>query len=139
MSRDTPEQRPQLPLLEELAAQEHSQWSSWTQYMLDTLEGELKAKGHWGEPVMGDSPGDASQLIRNMHEAATAMSDPAGGALQLLRNLECVQRWRRQLKTDYRDLSEQEKCSDRKEVEIKFPLYKRAVFRQANAETQDPS
>jgi len=39
-------------------------------------------------------------------------------------NLDCVQRWQRQMKTRYVDLSKQEKESDRKVVREKLPLYR---------------
>jgi len=41
-----------------------------------------------------------------------------------IESLPCVIRWRRQIATDYKDLSEREKESDRRVVRQKLPVYR---------------
>ena len=80
------------PDIEACAALEHSVWARWAEYMLDTMQKEIK---EWG--IVG-----------------------AGEAVE---KLNCVKRWRRQIDTNYKDLSEEEKESDRKIVREKLKIY----------------
>ena len=89
-----------IPLIEELAAQEHASWTGWTKWMLGRIEAELKENHPLGAgehlfAVLGDLP--------------------------------CVRRWRSQVARPYERLSEKEKESDRKEVREKWDLYERSV------------
>ena len=78
--------------MEELASQEHEQWSGWMRYMLGEIEKEAD-----------------QSLIHALNE------------------LPCMQRWRGQMVTSYEDLPERHKESDRKEVRLKMPLYRRSA------------
>ncbi len=90
----------EIPLLEELAAQEHASWANWAQYELDTLEKQV----------------DHKTSAEDMFDAED------------FRNLPGVQRWRRQIKTPYAELSEREKESDRGIVRKKYDLYRKAAL-----------
>lgn len=96
-----------VPLLEELASQEHESWSNWAQYELNQIERELAERRKTAVGASG-----------RLEESA----------LDAFRALECVQRWRRQIKTPYAELSEKEKESDRGIVRKKYDLYRKAAL-----------
>ena len=85
--------------IEVLAAAEHESWSGWTKWMLGQIEKELR-------PAIDEAGRDGE--------------DP----MLAFENLPCVQRWRRQMKTPYAELSEKEKESDRKEAREKVKVYR---------------
>jgi len=87
--------------IEELAAQEHGQWQKWTEWMLDKIEEEI-----------------GSSMIR---------PDLKEQIVFVLGELQCVKRWRRQIRQPYAKLTEKEKESDRKEVQLKLPAYRKAI------------
>ncbi len=95
--------------MEALAAQEHESWAKWTRWML----GEIDQAIHEGSHVNGEP------LAKAKLRAELSITVMEG-----LRKLDCVKRWRRQMKTRYVDLSEKEKESDRKVVREKLPLYR---------------
>lgn len=87
--------------IEELAAQEHGQWQGWTAWMLDKIEEEI----------------GSSRVRPDLKEQI----------LFVLSELQCVKRWRRQIQQPYAELTEREKESDRKEVRLKLPVYRKAI------------
>lgn len=97
-SRKPHDRLPSAGDMEQLAAGEHKSWSGWTKWMLSEIEKEAASR-----------PGDGRTWT------------------SLLNSLPCVQRWRRQMATDYAGLSEKEKESDRKEVRKRWALYREAV------------
>ena len=86
--------------MEALAAQEHESWSKWTRWMLEEIEKEAKKRA-------ASEVGQGWMRFTNQ-----------------LHKLDCVQRWERQVRTRYVDLSEREQESDRKVVREKLPLYR---------------
>lgn len=72
-------------LREKLATIEHAQWAHWTRYMLDEIARTLGHNTTWTNSAMAE----------------------------LFEGVSCVQRWRRQIETDYDELTEKEKDSDR--------------------------
>ena len=80
--------------IEGLAFAEHKSWSGWTSYMLSTMQEELAKQ----------SPGISFEGV--------------------IGSLPCVRRWDRQMSTDYADLSEKEKESDRKVAREKLKVYR---------------
>ena len=94
--------------IEALAAQEHRSWIKWTCYMLDEIEKEMDG---WCYEVGG------------LNEAP-----------ELFKHLSCIQRWKKQMKTPYEDLSEKEKESDREVVREKLPLYRPLKQEKVDAE-----
>ena len=80
-------------------------------YVLNDIKEELSAIEHerW------------SHWQKYMHSKATRNPD---GSLSIPANL--VQKWERQMSTKYADLSEQEKDSDREQVEKYIPTIRKA-------------
>jgi len=78
-------------LRETFATLEHDQWAHWTQCMLDSLRDDIVA----------------SFPFCRAHERS------GGSYSEDFEKLDCVLRWREQIDTDYVDLSEEEKDSDR--------------------------
>lgn len=103
----------EIPLLEELADQEHKSWANWAQYELDQVEKEL------------------AERRKTVVDASGRLEE---SALDAFRALACVQRWRRQIKTPYAELtpyaklSEKEKESDRKVVRKKYDLFRKSAL-----------
>lgn len=89
--------------MEALAAIEHQSWSTWTRYMLEQIEKELKLEA--------STPGCPDPQV-------------PGRCWNMLHLLPCVKRWTRQHNTPYADLSEKEKESDRGVVRKKLGAYR---------------
>lgn len=87
--------------MEELAAAEHRQWGHWTAYMLREIKKALHAR----------------DFLFNLEEGDTFD--------EFLDAIPCIERWTRQIGTHYDELSESEKESDRKEVRLKLPIYRK--------------
>ena len=82
--------------MEALAALEHRSRSSWTKWMLERIEQDLR---------------DTTNL-------------PTSDVVTIMDTIPCAQRWRRQMVTSYANLSEREKEPDRKVVREKLSLYR---------------
>ena len=89
--------------VEKMAAAEHRSWSGWTRWMLGQIEKQI-------EEAKDDQVG-------------TIWDDTCTDALRIFQGLPCVERWQRQMVTDYADLSEKEKESDRTEARWKIKAY----------------
>ena len=77
-------------LREEVADLCHRQWSNWMKYIFTRCEEDEV------EPLDDDIPWNTGNLVIP---------------------IEWVERWKRQVNTDYKNLSEEEKDSDRKEAD----------------------
>ena len=84
-------------LQEELAAFAHSQWSGWMEYLFS------KCHVVYLEPTLSDPDGEPCLVIPKW----------------------AVDRWKRQIQTDYKELSEEEKNSDRKEAAAMIDIIRR--------------
>lgn len=96
-----------------------------------------------GESVSTDSTRFAGPYLEDLasleHKSwsdwATYMLDTlsreaqeAGVDVERLQGLQCFKRWHRQRQTPYKELSESEKESDRREVRKRYSLYRDAVI-----------
>ena len=87
--------------MERLAYAEHRQWGHWTAYMLKELKKAMAERQFCFDLDDDDSVED------------------------FFDSLPCVDRWNRQIETSYDELSEDEKESDRSEVRLKLPVYRK--------------
>jgi hypothetical protein len=94
------------PLREQLAEYAHAAWSGWMKYMLPLLElAHEKPDGTWELTQLG---------IMTTHYVVNGYPEPI------------LLRWIRQMTTDYADLSENEKFSDRNEADRMLAIMRKA-------------
>lgn len=89
IERELKRAKSEAELLELLSAVAHRQWAHWTRYMLQVLAPNLEyAHGNDNDPEYWEDPD-----IQKANEA--------------------IRRWKKQIATDYVDLTDEEKASDR--------------------------